>query len=326
VGGRVLRGLVRAPVPGQARLPVALAVVNVLAAAALGILLGANKTRPVLPGAHLAIVIGHAHLAAVGWALMMVMGAGYRLLPMVLPAAMPRGRWPYVATLLAQAGAWGIFLASLAGAGWMAPFAVLTAAGIAVFLSQVVWMARHRRPAPAERPRPDLGVAHVAMALVCLVIATSIGVALAFAPPSAAALRWAMAYGALGLVGFLSQMVVGIAGRIVPLTGWLWGFADRGHQELPPSLHGAPSRTLQVMALASWSVGVPSLTVGLATDRLEVLRAGASALGLGVLLGGANLALALRRLGVRTPGSRAASSTDTREAGYAGRVPEDTCK
>lgn len=299
VGGRVLRGLRHAPVPLQARLPVALAILNMFTAACVGILLGIHKTHPFLPCSQLEGVLGHAHLAALGWATLMVMGAGYRMLPMLLPAAMPSGAGPYVATALTQVGAWGLFLAFLFRPHAVAFFAMVAAAGIATFLSQVVWMLRHRRPAPSERPRPDLSIGHAMQAIVYLLAATLVGVGLAFAAPSEATLRWVMAYGTFGLLGFLSQIIVGVSGRILPLHGWLWGFADRGHQETPPSLHRAPSRELQWSVLVLWSIGVPALAAGLAFDWLGVVQSAAAALGTAVALGGANVACVLRRLWAR---------------------------
>ena len=57
-------------------------------AATLGVLIGFDKVYHFLPGFVLSNVIAHAHLAAIGWAAMMVVGIAYRLLPMILPAAM----------------------------------------------------------------------------------------------------------------------------------------------------------------------------------------------------------------------------------------------
>ena len=302
VGSRVVAGLRHAPVPGEARLPVVLAFVNVMAAGAMGLLLGINKTAPFLPSSQLRGVGGHAHLAALGWATLMVMGAGYRLLPMILPAAMPRGPWPYAATLLTQMGAWGIFLGFLADERWVAPAAGVAAAGVGVFLSQVFWMARHRRPAPPERPRPDLSIGHAVQALAYLAVTCVIGLGLAFAPPSETALRWTMAYGTLGLVGFLAQMVVGVAGRLLPLYAWIWGFSDRDYKDSPPSLHGALPRLRQALVLLLWTAGVPSLAFALASGRFGLLRLAAAGLAAAVLIGGLNLAVAIRRLWQRRGG------------------------
>lgn len=296
VGARVVRGLRSAPVPAEARLPVVLAFMNVLTAGVMGILLGINKISPFLPASQLMSVLGHAHLAVVGWAVMMVMGVGYRLLPMILPAAMPRGFWPHAATALTQVGALGVFLAFLAGGRWVFVFAPFAVAGIVLFLTQVLRMARNRRPPPAEMPRPDLSLGHAIQALVYLALSAAAGLYLAFSETTETTLRVAMAYGVFGLVGFLSQMVVGVAGRLLPLYGWLWGFADRDHVESPPSLHLVPSRLLQGLVLLLWTVGVPALAGGLALDRNALISSGAGALGVAVVLEAVNRGLVLRRL------------------------------
>ena len=301
VGGRVLRRLPAAPVPLAARLPLMLALVNMLATAALGIALGFNKEGPFLPVSQLDAVTAHAHLGGLGFATLMVMGAGYRLLPMMLPSAAPAGALPLAATALTDAGAWILAGARLLGAppAVSGAGAVAAAGGIALFLAQVAWMLRHRRPPPTAQPRPDPGVAHALCALFWLAAATGLGVWLAFAPPSEKTLAGAMAYGVFALVGFLAQMVAGVAARLVPLHAWLWGFRDRDHRENPPSMHTALSRPAQGAALALWTAGVPALALGLALDRLAWISAGAGGLALAVALGAANLGLGLRRLWMR---------------------------
>jgi hypothetical protein len=296
VAVRTLLRLLAAPVPFEARLPMALAFVNVIAAAGLGVLVAVNKVSPIFEIRHLDAVFAHAHLAALGWGTMMVVGAGYRILPMILPAAMPRGPWVYASALLLEIGVaglvWGFFNA---GRG-LAPCGVLAIAGIGCFLSRVVWMLRNRRPAPGELRRPDWGVGHAIQALACLIAASCLGLFLAVSERSETTLALALAYGVLGLVGFLSQIIVGVLGRVLPLFAWLWGFSDRAYAEPPPSLHRAPARSLQALVFALWTAGVPLLAVGLASDRTAPLVAGAWALFVAVCAGFVNAMLVLRRL------------------------------
>src|SRR5580765_3804509 len=58
-------------------------------------------------------VCAHAHLAALGWATMMVIGVAYRLLPMTLPAAMPSGPRLWLSVTLLQTGVTGLFVTLL---------------------------------------------------------------------------------------------------------------------------------------------------------------------------------------------------------------------
>lgn len=306
VAARGLANLQAAPVPFEARLPMALAFLNVMAAAGLGVLLGVNKVTPILPVTHLDAVFAHAHLAALGWGTMMVVGAGYRVLPMILPAAMPRGFWAYASPVLLEAGVAGLVWSFLAGGRGLAVSAALVVAGISSFLSRVVWMLRNRRPAPPELRRPDWAVAHALQALASLIAACGLGLYLAVAERSETTLALASSYGVLGLVGFLSQIIVGVEARVLPLFAWLWGFADRAYAELPPSLHRAPARPLQGLAFVLWTAGVPLLALGLASDRVAMVCLGGAALLVAVLAGLANAIVVLDRLWRRsTPRGRA---------------------
>jgi hypothetical protein len=298
VGGRVLARLPRAPVPIEAKLPVALALVNLYVAGGLGVLLGLNKHDPFLGVLQLDAVHAHLHLGAVGFATLMVVGAGYRMLPMALPAAMPRGRLALASGLVIEAGTLGLASALLFARRLVPAFALLLLAGLALFLSRVALMLRRRRPPPAERPRPDWPVAHVLQSLAYLVATAAVGLYLAFSAPSEAALRVAFAYGVCGLVGFLCQLVVGIEARLLPLSFWLQAFAGGGYRALPASLHTAVPPAGAAAVVVLWTFGVPSLAAGLSLDRARCTGAGAGALALAVLVVAVSGARALRRLRV----------------------------
>jgi hypothetical protein len=296
VAARVLAEIGRALVPLEARLPVALAFLNMMGAAGLGVVLAMNKVAPFLEVRHLDVVFAHAHLAGLGWGTLMVMGAGYRILPMILPSAMPRGPWVHASTALVELGVVGLVIGFLRGGRGVPAAALLSGAGVLAFLSRVAWMMLHHRPAPAELRRPDWGVWHACQALLYLIVAVALGVHLAFAPPSEVGLRLAMAYGVAALLGFLSQVIVGVEGRILPLFGWLWGFADRGHAESPPSIHAVSLRGVQATVFYLWTAGVPLLGAGLAQDRPTLVSLGAGALCLAVTANAANAAVVLLRV------------------------------
>jgi hypothetical protein len=294
VGVRAARGLYRAPVPPEVKLHVLLAFVNVQLVAALGMLLGVNKLAPFLPFAQLRGALAHAHLAVLGFGIMIVMGAGYRLIPMILPAAMPRRRWAYASAVFLQAGALGTAAALMTDRG-LALAAVLSLLGLLAFFSRVAWMLRHPRPAPSSRPRPDVGVLHALQSLLYLALAAGCAVALLLATDGEASLSLATAYGVFALVGFLSQIVLGVEARLLPMAAWLWSHADGGFRALPPPLHGLPSRGLAFVVFTLWTAGVPMVAAGLAGDRPRLLFAGSTALGAAVLGNAVNVGLVLLR-------------------------------
>jgi hypothetical protein len=294
VGVRVARALPPAPVPPEVKLHVLLAFANVLLVAFLGILLGVNKVAPFLPFAQLQGALAHAHLAVLGFGIMIVIGAGYRLIPMILPAAMPRGAWAYASAVLLEAGALGVAAALMTDRG-LRLAAGLSLLGLVAFFSRVAWMLRHPRPAPAARPRPDVSVLHALQSLAYLALTTGSGLALLFVTDPERSLALAVVYGVCALVGFLSQIVLGVEGRLLPMAAWLWSHADGGFRALPPPLHGLASRPVGLAVFALWTAGVPMLAAGFATDRPHLLGAGAVALGAAVVGNAANAALVLVR-------------------------------
>ena len=139
-----------------------------------------------------------------------VVGIGYRLLPMVLPAAPPRGRGVAASALLLEAGVLGLFLSLFFRAGWWTGVAGATiAAGFVVFLLHVMWMLRRPRPAPVARRRPDYAVRHAMIALACLNMSLSVEEAIAAATLNAAC--------SLGLQERIGSLEPGKAADIVVL-------------------------------------------------------------------------------------------------------------
>jgi hypothetical protein len=220
VGLRTIRGMRRAPVEPAVKWHVTLAFLNITGAATMGILLGFDKVFHFLPGFVLSNVFAHAHFAAIGWVGMMVVGVGYRMLPMVIPADPPRGPSMLVSAILLECGAVGLFVTLLLRSVWSEAFALVTIGGFAAFGLHVAAMLRHRKRPAVDLPRPDYAVRHAALAMMSFVAAAAIGVWLAFASPSELTMHGALAYGVFGLVGFLAQMVVGMQVRLIPMLAW----------------------------------------------------------------------------------------------------------
>ena len=294
VGVRVAPPLLRAPIPAAVRAHILLAFVNIAAAAVMGILLGINKTHPFLPGFVLNNVFAHAHLAAIGWAAMMVVGVAYRLLPMVLPSRMPAGRSLWATAALLQGGAGGLFVALLLRAAVTWVFAVAIVAGLAVFVAHAIWMVRHPRPRPPAMPVPDFAVLHAVAAGASLAVACGLGLWLSVAEPSERMLRAATAYGVFGLVGFLAQMVVAMKGRLLPLFAWYWAAAGHDGAARVPAPHEMPWRAGQSLVFRLWLFGVPALAGGLAFGAVPLVRAAGWSLFAATLLDSAQAAIVLR--------------------------------
>ncbi|MGD8331545.1 MAG: hypothetical protein PVJ49_19085 [Acidobacteriota bacterium] len=296
VAARAIRTVLGAKIQPGVRLHLVLAFLNLLGAGVLGMLIGLEKQQVhVLPGYLLHTVYAHAHLAALGWATMMVMGVGYRLFPMVLPSAMPPPQRTWASAVLVEGGLLLLLLAlpaSSAAGIRIATLALL--GGLAWFFLQVVWMKRHPKPTPKDLQRPDLGTLHAMQGIAYLVLAAAIGTALAFAPFGAWKIRAAVVYGVFALLGFLAQMVIGIAARILPMFSWTHYFVGSDFKDIPPSQYTMHSRALQAAGLLLWTVGVPALAWGLSFDRWSLVSVAAGALLIALLCNGVNTVLIAR--------------------------------
>ena len=286
----VLSAIRRSPIAWSVKAHVALSFFNIALAATMGVLIAFSKVHPFLPGYVLANVFAHAHLAAIGWASMMVVGVGYRLLPMVLPAEMTETASTWASAVLIEIGVLGLFAALVLRSGTTAVFALLIVAGLAAFFAHVVRMLRHPRPRPPAIVTPDPAVLHAGAALLSLVVAASLGLWLSATPMTERSLRVAMAYGVLGLVGFLSQMVVAMAGRLLPIFAWYWAFANAPAGAAVPSPHQMPWRPAQLIVFVLWAFGVPSLALGLAFEAVFFVRAAAWGLLAAAVLDSAQMA------------------------------------
>jgi hypothetical protein len=243
------------------------AAANLAAAVTMGVLLGFDKVRPFLPGYVLANVFAHAHLAAVGWVSMTMMGLAYRLLPMVLPAAMPSGRSLYVSAILLEVGIVGLFVSLLTRHHAALVFALTIVAAFVAFGGHLIWMlARPKRP-PHHRTR-DFAVYHLGAAGVCLVGACVCGLMLAALPMSESTMRLALLYGVLGLLGFLAQAIVGFERRILPMAFAHWALQQGMPSPARPGAAGA------AWILVFWFGGVPLIAVGLFVNDAAMLASG----------------------------------------------------
>ncbi|MDH3591409.1 MAG: hypothetical protein OER88_06000 [Planctomycetota bacterium] len=296
VGARLWSALRRSRAPLPVRWIIACGYGNVLLAATLGSLVALHRVYPILPGTQLENALAHAHLATIGWATMLFVGVGARLLPMFLPAAPPPEGPLWGVLVLLEGGILALTCALLRSASWAFYAALAVAAGLALFLGLVVWMLRHSRPPPKKMPRPDPGKLQALLALVSLVGAIGVGLFLVGADEWH--LGWTMVYGVLGLVGFLAQAIAGVGARLLPMFAWLQAWVRGGYDELPVSQYAMASRPLQFVSVVCWAVGVPLLAWGLARGAPTVGAAGAWALAAGVTLGLFNLVRITRAMRV----------------------------
>jgi hypothetical protein len=287
VGIRAWRGLPNARVPSAVKLHVTLAFANIAGAATFGVLIALNRVFEWFTWAPMSVAFAHAHLAAVGFAVMMVVGLSYRLVPMIVPAAMPTGRSLVWSAVLLQTGVITLAIALVRQAWFTSLGALLIVSGLAVFVLQVRGIVRQRRAPPAAMPRPDWATWQTHVAFAWLIMAAICGVLLVLPLPFTWMIPLGWVYGVAGLVGFLAQVVVGIQGRLLPMHAWYRQLQLAGGKPPARSMHTFADPSLAKWMLFTWASGVPVLASGLATAVSPVIALGAALLLTGVALSAA---------------------------------------
>jgi hypothetical protein len=272
VVGRLVVKLRAATVPGGVKLHVYFASMNILGAMTMGVLLGFDKVHQFLPGYVLSNVFAHAHLAAVGWVCMMVVGLSYRLLPMVIPAASPAGPTIYVSAILLETGVVGLFATLVVRSALAAWFAGAIIAGFVATGAHLVWMLKRRRTPAVGNGRRWFAIAHIVTAGVWLVCACVCGVVLTASPMTEMTLRVALVYGVFGLVGFLAQAILGFELHVLPTVSAYWALQRSGATAI--GLRPKTNELLRSAIYSAWLAGIPALGAGLFFDVPMVLAAG----------------------------------------------------
>ena len=204
---------------------VAAALINFLLAAMLGVLLGFNKVYDILEGEFFANIFAHAHLAAVGWVTMMIVGFEHRL----LPASRPTGRHAdlnhSIRFWMLEAGVIGLVVSLLVRSRWIPLFSAMIVAALALHAGRPLWLLVRGR-------LQDRATVWATLALVFLVAAAFCGFCLSVglpSPDSALRIRLQFAYGYVGLLGWITLTITAQVYKLFPCLsgrnafGIFWG-------------------------------------------------------------------------------------------------------
>lgn len=301
---RAALGLRRATAPWPVLLHVMLAFANMIAAALFGIAIGLDRAYGLFGFPPMAAAFAHAHLAAIGWPVMMVVGLAYRLVPMFLPAKMPAGRGLAMSAVLLELGIAVIVVTLLMDRRWLPAGAVLIAAGLASFVTNTRAAVKHKLPRPPALPKRDWSTWQTHVAIAWLFVTAGLGIALTLPSPDAR-IGMVWVYGVAGLVGFMSQVVVGIQGRLVPMYAYYRAMAALGGMPPARAANHLPAAMFARPIFLLWTIGVPWLAWGMATGQAISIRLASLVLLAGVLAGGAYLAYLMRAAGEPASGALA---------------------
>jgi hypothetical protein len=246
---------------------VAAALINFLLAAVLGVILGFNKVYDVLGGEFFPNIFAHAHLAAVGWVTLMIVGFEHRLLPTSKPDPNPASNWPAIRFWLLEAGIIGLVVSLLVGARSTSFFAAMIVAAVALHAWRPLWtLARGR-----VQDRASLWAT---VALVFLVGAALSGFLLSLdlpSPNSALRMRVQFSYGYVGLLGWITLTITAQVYKLFPMFVWEERFRDLWGKEPVPAMRDLYSRPLQTVSNGFLALGIAGAAAGIVTNYLPLI-------------------------------------------------------
>jgi hypothetical protein len=256
---------------GVAEVGIVVSTGFLVVAATLGALLAADKTWPLLGGSVLTNLGAHAHLAALGWVGATVVALSFRFLPaFLMPTAdlAPIAKRLVVALAVAVVVLAGLLLArsgvAVAAAGALATlvlvYAQLVLRVVATRRMPMDWTAWH-------------AVASAGWVAFCALGGLALATRGADDPVGA---RLAAAYGVAGIVGWMSNLIIGVSYKLFP------GFvsaarSQRGRPPVPLDVLG-PARGLPPAVFATVNAGAVCVVLGLLVADAWALHGGGAAL------------------------------------------------
>jgi len=253
-----------------------LAILYLLVSAVLGLLLGLDKTFGFLRGSLLTNLAGHAHLAALGWVSLTICAVSYRIVPaFLLPVLeLPRAAmWQLYGLAFAVAG---LGVALMGGTGGVSVWSGAVTVALLAYVAVLGSLVRGRRM-PI-----DWTMRHALAGLGALLLSAGLGLSLIWIDPgSALGNGVAGAYGVLGLLGWVTNFIVGMSYQL--FAGFIVGLRmAAGWPRLTTAELSLPR--YRPFVFFSLNAGVLALASGLITGQVLPARVGATLVTVGGLV------------------------------------------
>jgi len=258
---------------GVAETGMFLGVCFLVLAASIGLTLGLDKTYDFLGGSVLTNLSSHVHFAALGWVTLTICAVSYRMLPAFL---LPRIELPAAAIWQLYAltiGIIGLGVTLLTGVAGATLWSSVIAASLLAYIFTIGRLVRTRRMPLDWTSR------HAICGVFWLVIAIAMGLALTVTGADGEyGSRIASAYGVMGLLGWISNFIIGMSYQLFP------GFVARARTGV-----GWPAVTIAELSIPrtrpfvfiAYNLGVAMVAGGLLAGSIDLAVAGSACIAAG---------------------------------------------
>jgi len=279
----VARTLLRVPKWNVVATGVASALGWLVFTVTAGLLLVAGQRgfAPMLQFNPIATMDAHAHLGAVGFFAMLIVGVSYKLVPMFTLSEMQNHRRASWSVMVLNVGLLGLFVGILLQKPWKLIFAlaIIAALGLHSWELWAIIRARKRRSV-------DWGVTYFLTAIAMLLPLAILAIALCWPrlPSNEFTARLESVYGFLGFIGFMSFAILGMLYKISPFLIWFGIYSKHIGRAQVPALAEMYSERLQAIGFWTYlaSLLVTVLAMLFASDTGVRVGCGLLALSLAV--------------------------------------------
>jgi hypothetical protein len=261
---------------GVAETGMFLSICFLFVAASIGFVLSLDKTYNFLGGDVLTNLASHMHFAAVGWVTLTICAVSYRMIPaFLLPTIrVPKSAMWQLWTLALAASALGVtLLLGLPGAIFWS-FAIAAA-----LLAYMITMGRLMR---SRRMPIDFSARHALAGIIWLVLAIVFGLILiVIGPQGLEGSRIASAYGAMGLLGWISNFIIGMSYQLFP------GFVVHARSAAGwrvVTIADLANKRARWLVFITYNAGVAVLVAGFMFSSVAIAQAGTAGIALGGLI------------------------------------------
>jgi hypothetical protein len=258
---------------GVAETGMFLGVCFLVLAAAIGLTLGLDKTYDFLGGSVLTNLSSHVHFAALGWVTLTICAVSYRMLPAFL---LPKLKLPAAAIWQLYGltiGIVGLGVTLLIGVAGATLWSVVIAASLLAYIFTIAKLMRTRRMPLDWTPR------HAICGILWLVMAIAMGIALTFTGAGGEyGSRIASAYGVTGLLGWISNFIIGMSYQLFP------GFVARarvGAGWPPVTIAELSIPRSRPFVFIAYNLGVAMVAGGLLAGSIDLAVAGSASIAAG---------------------------------------------
>ncbi len=296
----IARTLLRVPKWNVIATSVASAIGWIMLAVAAGLVIAVAKSSseslPALAGwvfrfDPIGAMHAHAHLGAIGFFFILIVGVSYKLIPMFTLSELQNPRRAAWSVILLNGGLAGSFVTILLRSPWKLAFALVVVLALALYALELRAILRARK-----RAAMDWGVRGFLTAVGFMFPLSIIAAVLSWPglPVNTDTMQLENVYGFLGLVGVVTFAIIGMLYKIIPFIVWFGTYSQHIGRSQVPSLAELYSARLQIISYWIFLAGLLTTLLAMEFSNLTAVRCGTGLLAASLAVFGFNVATMLR--------------------------------